>query len=1527
MQASQALALRVIATAILVFSSGCGSDDDDFFAPFNAAPTVSQVSVMDTRVSPARIQFTLADPESDPADVTLLFFTPGMATPQALTLTGTTSISQLDTTDTGMLHERMWDFDSDLGSTFQEGFEVRVDVVDGVQSILSSASVTNVMLGNDAPMVREFTSLPTDPSGAQEVVFDVADSSDDLVNVRVEFEIVGTQAGFESFQTATPVGGLPASGFAFENVPAPRDGTLLTFAWDTDTDLGSGDFEVRLRVTAVDDLVDGFGLISGSFEVDNNVSPTAFVNELPFLNNPDARRGIPLRFQVSDPESDPVDFLLQWRRAGGTFPELPTSSAELLLAAANPKTRQALQLAAEIPVAFGGQIQLLEPSEDPDGRKLRLPELLSSASALNQLGLVGRELEILRPTVPEPGGLAWEFGVPVDAIAAGPNSALVLENLSGAWELGEFDLSTGKELRQIATGATGDPIALAPDPAGGAVLVLVDNGSNWFLFRVVTEGATSGTQTLISPLGLPVAGRARALLPLHRGASLVSVGTSLLQLDYAEGTDKRGRVLFDDFITPWGLASDPVRPDVVYVAERGNLASALSFGALFEVDLLRRTRVELPTSGISMPRPRAMHRVGGRLIVSTDANPLDGSVELRALELGSGQPPQVLASGLSDLGGIAGGQAGLLLATIPAGDLLLGGGVAQRRRIASFDASTQVVEVEESFEPALEGAPFWRVRSSETALIADPKGTPGRFVWDSSDVRGGGDVVLRGIPLDGDPGIGIETQTPRTLRDSLDVLPRELGGEELTLEPSALATADFNGDGRLDLVSANVGGNDLRLFLQSAGGEFQVGNRVDLGDGALVDDVQVADLNGDDLPDLVAGQNQLGDVRIYLQTTTGPMGPDFGQLPIRLGGGGTTDGPHRVALGDLNGDGGTDVASANSGSQNLTLFFQGNPGVFPALPSVDLDNAPDQPQAIDLGDFNNDGELDLLLTVRGADELRIYLQQLPGEFGPSADMTMGGGNSTFQPSDTVAFDADRDGDLDVVTALEGANMLALFIQDVPGFFPLTPTSVFGSEVSTGGPKFLAVADIDADGLVDLISANQVGDNLAVFNGRPSGDFGPEPELLLGSSSLTKEPRALAVADFDGDGDADLVSANAGSDKLAFFARASAGDFGPGSRELLSNPLLAESPNAVISADLNGDGNLDLALANREESHVSLYFQTTDGVFDPQPGGPIGQGMLSGVTGVAAGDLDQDGLVDLVAAATGASVILPFYQTEPGIFAADPFGPLGGKARTTRPRDVILGDMDGDGDLDILSANTGRCTIALFRRRDDGSYPKTTTHVFGGKLISREPAALAAAELDGDGDLDVVSANRGLKANGVGSGVSVFLQSSPAFFPTVHDQFLRGSTTTSAPMDVALADLNGDGLVDIATAHRSGAELTLHFQEQAGSFLNEPSVVLEREMSFEEFRPIFAPSGIVIGDINGDGQVDVMASDTGSSSVLRFLGNGSGDFLLDSRGPLLSPVPSSVLVGLAAADLDADGDLDLITADSLGGAIGVFFGGR
>ena len=548
---------------------------------------------------------------------------------------------------------------------------------------------------------------------------------------------------------------------------------------------------------------------------------------------------------------------------------------------------------------------------------------------------------------------------------------------------------------------------------------------------------------------------------------------------------------------------------------------------------------------------------------------------------------------------------------------------------------------------------------------------------------------------------------------------------------SAAAAADIDGDSRLDLVVTSDGNNVVRWYRGDNAGGFVLGGSHPVGSFPVA--VAVGDLNGDTRPDLAVANGLSDDVAVLLHLGGGSFSP----ATFFAAG----DAPRSVVIGDADADGRPDLVVANRDTHDVTVLLGNGSGGFPTSRRVPGHNSPEVALLLDA---DRNAKVDLVVTTSPTatgGNVAVFPGDGLGDFGP---VQLSGGSLAL-----AYGDFDRDGKVDIVEGSLGNSDLIFHRGLGDGTFqaPVTfPTGVPSPLNSLG------VGDFNRDGALDVIAST--GTAVVLLLGDGAGAFAAQPLVL--TSETTAGGYGVTVGDFDRDGALDVAKTNIiGSSVTVLF-----GDGVGGFDATQFTVSVGVNPAAIVSLDFNRDGIPDLAVSNAASGTISILAGSGVRAFAFSVATNLSTGFLTTPTGLAAGDFDRDGIVDLAVAHLGfAPARIGHFRGTGFGFSAQGTYPLG-DSMNVQPDGVAAADMNGDGLLDLLvtcrgSSNRDRFSVRVL--------PGTGSPVVGGAfgvadiwtVGLRQPAQIVVADFDGNARPDFVAG--GLSGTGT-SSVSVVLNS-------------------------------------------------------------------------------------------------------------------------------------------------------------------------
>jgi FG-GAP-like repeat/FG-GAP repeat len=354
--------------------------------------------------------------------------------------------------------------------------------------------------------------------------------------------------------------------------------------------------------------------------------------------------------------------------------------------------------------------------------------------------------------------------------------------------------------------------------------------------------------------------------------------------------------------------------------------------------------------------------------------------------------------------------------------------------------------------------------------------------------------------------------------------------------------------------------------------------------------------------------------------------------------------------------------------------------------------------------------------------------------------------------------------------------------------------------------------------------------------------------------------------------------------------------------------LPNKPSNVALADLNKDGRLDLIVASEEARSIDVLFGEKADV--PFRAATAQTSKLPEIPGeLVLGDVNGDGRLDLAMDYHDSYNVTLLLGQANGGFALAPNSPIVMKqGQHPHTHGLGMGDLNGDGKLDLASVNNADNDISLAFGDGRGGFTLAPRSPFA---VGPSPYPLTIGDVNNDGRLDIVA-----NATATGPNRAQQLPMSRALTILINDGqggFTRRDTSlrTATPWSTAMGDINGDGKPDLVATHHDQSKLTVLLGDGAGSF---------REVAGSPFEMGHNVWRIELADVNRDRRLDVIAASGDGVRVM--LGDAAGNFRPAPNSPF---VTAAGTWRLAVGDINQDGKADIVTSNSDNRSVTVLFG--
>jgi len=602
---------------------------------------------------------------------------------------------------------------------------------------------------------------------------------------------------------------------------------------------------------------------------------------------------------------------------------------------------------------------------------------------------------------------------------------------------------------------------------------------------------------------------------------------------------------------------------------------------------------------------------------------------------------------------------------------------------------------------------FFEVKSQESLvgfqeqiITDDSHGTDNPVHISQADLDGDGDLDVLSVSINDNKIAWYENL------DGLGNFGEQQMISENVDKPVFISTGDLDGDGDLDVLSAIEDENTIVWYENIDGlGNFGDQNIIT---NNLLEPVAVlaVDIDNDNDLDIIAIADSFSKAITLYENIDG-LG-NFGSEVIIS----PEANPSRsFSSADIDGDGDNDIVAGSTFGNNIAWYENLNgEGVF-GEEQIISNNASVSSQNVLCFDIDNDGDLDVLISSSSNDTISWY-ENLDGSGNFSDQIIID--NSSNNVLSTMFGDLDGDGDTDILATITDDDMVVWY-ENLNGTGNFGSRQVIVSNVNF--PNFVTLADLNNDNTLDILIAYQIRDQISwVPNIDNQGIFGELNDFFV----YAHLPEWVEVIDIDGDSDLDVFFASAGDDKIGWYENLDgAGNFG---EQIIISEVIP-SPNSISIGDIDNDGDLDIVASSSFGENKIFWFENTNGLGDFDLKQNFGSAPTTSLN-VEIVDIDNDGHKDIITQ-------FRWYRNLDGLGTFENNGVIFSVPFEASPvRRIKTIDIDSDGDQDIMGIGDG-----VFISINTGS------GFFNPLLVSGNGGTdIRVGDLDNDGDYDLITAN-------------------------------------------------------------------------------------------------------------------------------------------------------------------------------------------
>ncbi len=611
--------------------------------------------------------------------------------------------------------------------------------------------------------------------------------------------------------------------------------------------------------------------------------------------------------------------------------------------------------------------------------------------------------------------------------------------------------------------------------------------------------------------------------------------------------------------------------------------------------------------------------------------------------------------------------------------------------------------------------------------------------------------------------------------------------------------------------------------------------------------------------------------------------------------------PLGVAVADFNHDGYPDLVVGNKTANTISVYLSTGTGGFQAPVTYPTCGGPTAALAQDL-DLTGLPDIVITCNTPTSNVIQVFLNLGNGTFNPVPDgitnIVLGTG---LAPVAITSGDFNNDGHPDLAVADSGDGTVTLFLSNAAVDFTYYTVSTL---TGLGMPTGIATGQFTSSGNFDLAVSDGSSGKVNILKGDGTGNF-----TQFSSATVQTDPTGLAVGDFNHDGNIDLAVVNSGSGTVSYLQGTGTATFTQPYPPISIGAATGTGSLYLLAMDINDDGNLDLVVGHTLQNDYSVLQGTANGHFRAAQQIALPNGSAF----IATGDFNRDGKPDIAvtqATATTVSVLINNTLATPvhgSLNYVVPHTLTHGHGNMAAG--VAVADFNHDGKPDIAATYLEDNSVRVLTGLGDGQFNAAVIYPVG-----EQPYWVASGDLNNDGYADLVTANTTL--NSTTGTISVLMNKAD------------GSGTFAAaqsypvgrlPYQVAIGDLNGDGIPDLAVTNYGDNTVSILYGQTGGGFIGGQTLATCTN-----------PYGVAIGDTRHTGQNDIAVTCFQTAQMEVFLNNSMLPYMpppaqANFQSPAIYATDMNP-TSLVMADFDRDGNLDIVTGNSTANDVS-FFGGN